>query len=67
MILYAVEYNGALTNYEWSIVTIWKEQSSAQKEMDKYISNWPQHSQPDYRIIEIDTDKENCVYDCDHE
>lgn len=68
MILYAIEYKGELSNYDWSIVTIWNNQDSAKKEMNQYISNYSKNEgeMPEYRIKEIDTDKE-CVYDCEEE
>lgn len=66
MILYAVQYNGIQVNYSQSIVTIWKTKEAAQSAMNQYIKNITENcyeSENVYNIIEIDTDKENCIYD----
>lgn len=64
MIIYAIEVKGSITNYDWSIVTIWNNIADASEEIEKYrtnvsdnnVGNW------EYRIKELDTDNE-CIYD----
>ncbi len=67
MILYAVECNGEITGYDWSIVTIWKNKDDANNAMNIYKRNVQEtHASSDYRIKEIDTDsEESCIYDYD--
>lgn len=66
MILYSVNYRGALSNDEWSIVTIWKTRERAEEAMSIYENNWSKVDKhnTEYTIVEIDTDSDNdCVYD----
>ena len=68
MILYAVEYRGKITNNMWSIVSIWKDQDSAEKEKGQCIENWKEHEEmhfSEYRIKKIDTDSNDPIYDYD--
>lgn len=71
MILYAVEYNGEITNYDNSVVTIHLTKEQAESAMAIYLSNWKltnQDFKENYKIIEIDTEQElypGCIYDYD--
>lgn len=63
MKIYAVEYKGPISDYEWSVVTIWNNKGSAEKEMDRYIFNHREREDPpEFQVKELDTDNE-CIYD----
>ena len=67
MILYAVEVNGSITNFEPSIVTIWNNKQDATDAMNQYIENCEvAEIEQTYRIKELDTDND-CVYDSQEE
>lgn len=68
MIIYAIEVKGSITNYDWSIVTIWKNIADASEEIEKYRTNVSDNDVDDweYRIKELDTDNE-CIYDYQEE
>ena len=68
MILYSINYCGPLSNYEWSIVTIYKSLEVAEQDKTRYEENMKSNGGIDYkyRIIEIDTDSpSDCIYDYD--
>ncbi len=64
MILYAVCYTGPCTNWEESIVSIYKKKESAEKEREQCIQNCKKNEIKDYsyKVLEIDTDKEDMIY-----
>lgn len=63
MILYAVEVTGAVTNNEWSIVTIWDNEESAKQAKTHYEFNCKKNDvDSEYRIKELDTNNK-CIYD----
>lgn len=67
MILYAVNYCGPSSNYDWSIVTIHKTIEGAKKAMKQYRTNMDENNPNngvEYCIIEIYTDSDyDCIYD----
>lgn len=63
MIIYAVEVKGSITDYDWSIVTIWKSWGDAIKAMKEYTTNCSDDGVDwEYRIKDLDTDND-CIYD----
>ncbi len=67
MKLYIVQCFGEVTNWQHSIVTIWKTKEEAERAKEQYINNNAPSICPEYTVDEIDTDEidtnNNCVYD----
>ena len=65
MILYAIHYKGPVTNYNWSIISIYKTPEQADIELSKIIKNHEQNNLeiPELEIILLDTDSD-LIYDC---
>ena len=65
MILYAIHYKGPVTNYNWSIISIYKTSEQADIELSKIIKNHERNNLeiPELEIILLDTDSD-LIYDC---
>lgn len=65
MILYTIHYKGPVTNYNWSIISIYKTSEQADIELSKIVKNHERNNleMPELEIILLDTDSD-LIYDC---